>query len=413
MAAPKPLPLSQVRVLELGAAVAAPFSASLLADAGAQVIKFETERRPDNLRGNWPMHEGVAGRERSFYWHLMNRNKLELTLDLVQPAGRATFLDLVGISDVVVENFSAGTMERLGVPYAVLRRVNPALVMVSLSGFGATGPARSYVGYGPLVEAVTGFASLGGYAGGPPVHSAFVYTDYVSAVYAANLILAGLMERASTGRGVYFDLSQAEVALNAIPEAVLEYAVNGSIPQKREDRDEFVPVHGVYPCLGYPDRSGSDRWVALAARTEDEWLGLCRAMGRPAWTRRPEFAGPAQRAAHRDALDRRIAGWTGRRTAAEAAALLRRHGVPASPVNNIQQTMDDPQIQARGAFQENRHPVIGVRPAYASPVFIEGVPRAIRSHGPLWGEHNDYVCRELLGLPQEALSRLGAAKALR
>ncbi len=405
--------------------MAAPFAASILADAGAEVIKFETERRPDNLRGNWPMLDGMAGPERSFYWHLVNRNKLELTLDLTTPQGKATFLELASISDAVVENFAAGTMDRLGVPYEVLRRANPGLVMVSLSGFGATGPARSYVGYGPLIEAVTGFAYLGGYEGGPPAHSAFVYTDYVSAIWAANLVLAGLMQRAATGQGTYYDVAQTEIALNAIPDAVLDAAVNGSMPRKRETRDEFVPVHGTYPCktvpskdsglasLGPPRDQGKDEWLALAARTEEEWQALRHVLGDPAWAHLAEFSGPAQRAAHQAQLDARIAEVTRREDARDLARRLRECGVPATKVYTIQNAMEDPNLRHREAFQQSPHPVIGVRPAYSSPAHIEGVPRGIRRPAPLWGQHNHYVTRELLGLDEAAVQRLTEAKALR
>ncbi|MEE9285470.1 MAG: CoA transferase [Dehalococcoidia bacterium] len=406
--APAPgLLAGRCRVLELGAAVAAPFCTALLADAGAEVIKIETERRPDNLRGNWPMHEGIAGRDRSLYYHIMNRNKRGLTLDLTHAQGREIFLDLVRISDVVVENFAAGTMERMGVPYDVLRRVNPGIVMVSSSGFGATGPARDHIAYGPLLEGVAGFASLNGYAGGPPTQSAFVYTDYLSAMYGVNLVLAALLDRMQTGRGAYFDLAQVEVALNAVPEAVLATAVNGVTPGKLENRDDFVPVHGVYPCRD------EDKWIALAARTEEEWQGLCRALGRPAWTRERDFAGPVQRAAHRGELDRGIAKWTRRRSPQQAAAALQREGVAAMPVYNIEEVMGDSHIQARGAFQENPHPVIGPRPAYASPINIEGVARAIRQGAPLWGQDNAYVCQELLGLASEVADGLAETGAVR
>lgn len=400
------LPMSRFRVLELGAAVAAPFCCSLLADAGAEVIKVETAKRPDNLRGNWPMHQGVTNREHSYYYNIMNRNKLGLTLDLTRTEGRETFLSLVSISDVVVENFAAGTMARLGLPFEALRRANPGVIMLSMSGFGATGPAKDYIAYGMLLEAVTGMAWLGGYESGPPVHSAFVYTDYCSAMYAANLVLGALLGRSATGEGACFDLSQAEVSLHLAPDAVLEAAVNGSVPQKREDRDEFVPVHGVYPC------EGNDAWIAIAARTEGQWNGLCEAMGRPAWTGRLEFAGPAQRTAHQGELNGRIAHWTRQGTPAAAVAALQRHGVPARPVNNIRQVMEDPQIKARGAFQPNPHPIIGAPPAYASPVVMDGVPRTIRRGAPLWGEHNDHICRDLLGLSHRDVARLVESQAL-
>ena len=288
------MPLAHLRVIELGTAIASPYATSLLADAGAQVIKIETERRPDNLRHNFPMLDGVGGLNRSFYFNIVNRNKLGLTLDLLHPDGRAQLLKLVGISDVVIENFAAGTMERMGIPYAVLRKANPGIVHVSLSGFGATGPTKNYVAYGPLLESVTGFAMLGGYQGGPPSNSAFVYTDYVSAMYGATLTLAGLARRQETGEGAYFDVSQAEVTFNAIPDAFLQYAVNGSIPQKRENRDEFIPVHGVYHCKGL------EQWVTLGARTEEEWDALCKAIGDPAWARDTMFATPASRVANQE-----------------------------------------------------------------------------------------------------------------
>ena len=407
MSQPSYILAGRVRVLELGAAIASPFCCALLADAGAEVYKIETERRPDNLRANWPMAGGEAGLDRSYYYNLVNRGKRGLTLDLTKAEGRAAFLDLVRLSDVVVENFTAGTMHRLGLPYDVIRRANPSIVMLSLSGFGATGPSRDHVAYGPLLEAVTGMANLGGYRGGPPTHSAFVFTDYCSAMYGAVLVLSALHECMETGRGCYFDISQAEVALNLIPDAVHSYGVNGVLPGKQENRDAFVSVHGVYPC------QGNDQWIVVAARTDDDWRRLCRAMGSPAWTRRAEFATPASRAAHAEDLDKRIARWTKRWPREEAIDLLQRHGVASGHVNTIADAVNDPHLQARGAYQVNRHPVVGDPLAYASPFNISGMPRAIRHGAPLWGQHNDLVTRDLVGLTHSQAAALTAAQALR
>ncbi len=399
------LPLSSFRVVELGAAVAAPFAASLLSDAGAEVIKLETERRPDQLRLNFPMVGGVAGRDRSYYYSLMNRNKLGATLDLTTEAGRATFLDLVAVSDALIENFAAGTMQRLGLPYERLRRVNPGLVMVSLSGFGATGPAKDYIAYGPLLEAVSGVAALAGYAERPPTNSAYVYTDYLSGMCGGGLLLAGLLRRLETGQGAYFDLSQLEVSLNAIPDAVLAWCANRSLPRKKENRDEFAAIHGAFPC------SGQDQWVALVVRTEEEWRDLCRAMGDPEWTR--EFASPVRRQGRLLELERRIAEWTRQRTPAEAVQALQAQDVAAAEVNSVGAALAEPHLKERGAFQDNLHPVTGMQPAYASPINMSGVPRAIRRHAPLWGEHNGYLVRELLGCSPAEVERLAETGTLR
>ncbi len=401
------LPLGRFRVLELGAAVAAPFAASLLADAGAEVIKIETERRPDQLRLNFPMAGGQAGRDRSYYYSLMNRNKLGATLDLTTEGGRATFLGLARVSDALIENFAAGTMDRLGLSYGAVRRANPAIVMVSLSGFGATGPARDYIAYGPLLEAVSGMAYLAGYAGRPPTNSAFVYTDYLSGMYGAGLVLAALVRRLSTGQGAWFDLAQLEVSLNAIPDAVLSWCVSGSLPGKRENRDEAASVHGAFPC------KGDDQWVAISVRTEEEWRGLVAAMGDRAWARNAQRLGPVQRQRRMAEVEQRIAAWTRRRTPLEAMRALQARGVPAIVVNSIGGALADPHLRHRGAFQENRHPVTGLQPAYASPIAVAGVPRAVRSHAPLWGQHNGYLLREVLGLADAAVERLVESGAVR
>ncbi len=405
-----PLPLTGLRVIELGAAIASPFGAATLADAGAEVIKIETAKRPDNLRSNWPMAGGEAGPERSYYYNQVNRHAKSLTLDLTTGEGRDAFLRLVALSDVVVENFAAGTMERLGVPYDVIRRANPSIVMLSLNGFGDTGPAKDFIAYGPLLEAVTGMAALGGYEGGPPAASTFVYTDYVSAMVGVVLMLSGLRRRTETGEGAYFNVAQAEVALNTMPEAILDCALNGVLPAKPEDRDPFVAVHGSFRCLGEDD--ADDDWMAIAVRTEAHFRGLATAMGHPAWADDPRFATDEGRHVHAAEIADHIRQWTRRLPKHEAADTLRKHGVPAAAVNDVRDSLEEPQLQARGSLQRVRHPVIGEAWTYPSPLNLEGVPREIRRGAPLWGEHNDYVCRDLLGMPPGDVEHLVARRAL-
>ena len=410
VAAASPLPLTNLRVIELGAAIASPFGAATLADAGAEVIKIETAKRPDNLRSNWPMAGGEAGPERSYYYNQVNRHAKSLTLDLTTDEGRNAFLRLVALSDVVVENFAAGTMERLGVPYDVICRANPSIVMLSLNGFGDTGPAKDFIAYGPLLEAVTGMAALGGFEGGPPAASTFVYTDYVSAMVGVTLMLAGLRRRVETGEGAYFNVAQAEVALNTMPEAILDSAMNGVLPVKPEDRDPFVALHGSFRCLGEDD--ADDDWLAIAVRTDTHFRGLAAAMGHPAWADDPRFATDEGRRAHAAEITEHVAQWTRRFPKHEAADTLRKHGVPAVAVNDVRDSIEEPHLQDRGSFQIVRHPVIGEAWTYPSPLNLEGVPREIRRGAPLWGEHNDYVCRDLIGMTAGEVADLIERRAL-
>lgn len=405
------LPLRGIRVIELGAAIASPFGAAVLADAGAEVIKIETQKRPDNLRGNWPMAGGEPGRERSYYYNQVNRHTLGLTLDLTTTAGKDTFLQLARVSDVVVENFSFGTMDRLGISYDLIRQANPSIIMLSLNGFGDSGPAKNNVAYGPLLEAVTGMASLGGYQDGPPVHSAFVYTDYVSGMVGVTLMLSALHRRNETGEGACFNVAQAEVALNTIPEALLEQAVNGTPPSKMEDRDDFVPIHGSFPCRN-DSSEPDDSWIAIGIRTDAQWKGLGAAAGQPKWASDHRFATEAGRREHAEEIKAHMTQWTKSLDKQAAADLLRTHGVPAASVNHIRDAIQNPHLIQRGSFQRVRHPVIGEAWTYASPINIEGVRRNIRRGAPLWGEHNEYVCRDVLGLSQNAINDLNKSGGL-
>ena len=384
-AAASALPLTGLRVIELGAAIASPFGAATLADAGAEVIKIETAKRPDNLRSNWPMAGGEAGPERSYYYNQVNRHAKSLTLDLTTGEGRDAFLRLVALSDIVVENFAAGTMERLGVPYEVIRRANPSIIMLSLNGFGDTGPARDFIAYGPLLEAVTGMAGLGGYEG-RSAHPLDFRLHRLRLRHGRRDLDA--RRAAPALRDRRRRLSQRGTSrgrLHTMPEPILDCALNGVLPAKPEDRDPFVAVHGSFRCLG--EDEADDSWVAIAVRTDAHYHGLKEAMGRPAWAEDLRFATDEGRRAHASEIAERVAQWTRRLPKREAGETLRKHGVPAAAVNHVRDTLEDPHLQARGSLQRVRHPVIGEAWTYPSPLNLEGVPREIRRGAPLWGEH--------------------------
>lgn len=400
-------PLAGLRVLELGTAVAAPYCCSLLAGAGAEVIKVETAKRPETLRANFPMKDGVAGQDRSYYFTIMNRDKLGMTLDLTQESGRNAFLELVTVSDVIVENFSAGTMDRLGLPFHLLRRANPAIVLLSMSGFGATGPTKHYIAYGPLLEGVSGMAALFGYKNAPPTASPWVYTDYISGMYGVGLVMAALQGRLATGRGCHIDLSQIEVTVNIVADAFLAAANNAAVPVKVEDRDEFVFLQGAFPC------AGDDKWVAISVRTEEEWLRLCDALGNPEWTRRADLADALQRAANIESLERHVGEWTKQRSPEHVITPLRSKGLVAAEVLSVGEVIHTPQTKARRAYVDNPHPIVGTQPAYASPLYVHGLSRDLLRHAPFWGHHNDYVTKEVLGMSPADVERLVETKGLR
>jgi crotonobetainyl-CoA:carnitine CoA-transferase CaiB-like acyl-CoA transferase len=330
-----------------------------------------------------------------------------MTLDLTQESGRNAFLDLVRVSDVIVENFSAGTMDRLGLPFPLLRRANPGIVLLSMSGFGATGPTKQYIAYGPLLEGVSGMAALFGYKDAPPTASPWVYTDYISGMYGVGLVMAALQGRLAKGRGCHIDLSQIEVTVNIVADAFLAAANNGAIPVKQENRDQFVFLQGNFPC------AGDDAWVALSVRTEEEWERLCIAMGNPEWTRAPAFADALQRTANIEVLELRLSEWTAQRPPEAVVAAFRGAGLPAAQVLSVGQVIHERHAQARRAYVDNPHPIIGVQPAYASPLFVHGLSRDLLRHAPLWGQHNDYVCKEVLGMTQAEVERLVELKGLR
>ena len=300
------LPLTGIRVLELTANWAGPLAGRHLADLGAEVIKIEAPDRPATRGSPYPGGDPSKYHyNRSGLFNKMNRNKYGITPNLQDAKGRELFLRLVAESDVVLENNSPRVMRNFDLEYPVLRGANPEIIMVSISGFGQTGPDRDYVAYGANIEASCGLAAATGYADDDrPYRSTLFYADPVTAGHAAVAILAALHYRARSGREQYIDMSLHENGITFFPEAIIEYAVTGNLPQRRGNRHTRYAPQGCYPSVG------DDAWVVLCVRSDDDWKALTKVIQRPDLGRDPELSTAEGRQAHHDELDKAISEWT-------------------------------------------------------------------------------------------------------
>lgn len=399
-----PLPLQGIRVLDLGMFWAGPYAGRLLADMGAEVIKVEGPRRPDPVRivprGLFPNGErGAHPWNRSGMVNERNRNKLGIALDLVHPRGKALFKDLVAISDVVIENFSARVMSRLGIDYAVLQAVNPRLVMVSIASQGLSGPERDYVSIDPILQALSGLASMTGPPGEVPKIIA-LFSDPLAAVLATGGALAGLLARQRSGQGVHIDCSQREMLATAIGAALMDYTMNGRVATTHGNDDPHSIIQGCFPC------QGERGWVTLSIRTEDEWQRLCGVLGQPAWTQAPPVADPVQRRQYRQEIASALAEWTSGQSKYAVSQQLQAAGLAAGPVLSARELFQDAHLRARGFFETCTHPEAGTHDYYSRPMQFSRTPLHNNRPAPCFGEHNRYVFGELLGLSDATIAEL-------
>ncbi|MEE9285932.1 MAG: CoA transferase, partial [Dehalococcoidia bacterium] len=245
-----PLPLNGIRILDLTQIWAGPYCTLLLGGLGAEVIKIESVQRPEPLRGTSADRETATPWESSFLYQTFNLNKLGVTLDLMSPTGRELFLDLVGLSDVVIENFTAGVMDRWGLGYQTLRERCPDIIFLSMPGFGSAGPYAAYRALGTTMEAMSGVAWMTGYPGGPPMRCGLNYGDPIAALYGSFALLSALHYRLQTGLGQRLELSQLEGLITLLPEPLLEYVMNGRVVEREGNGDPRLSPHGCYPCRG-------------------------------------------------------------------------------------------------------------------------------------------------------------------
>lgn len=395
--------LRGVRVLDLSQIRAGPKTARWLADAGAEVIKIESLKRPDRgaMRGLSPDELPIPEhqqREHNRYGGLgfdqLHRDKLSLALDLTTDEGKDLFKRLIAISDVVLENFSAGVMDRLGLGYQVLSELRPELIMLSMPAFGSTGPYRDHVGFGWGLEHQSGISARTGYLGGPPMRTGTVTPDPLNGLHGATAVMAALVRRARTGEGQFIELAHWESTLALVGDWLLEHAFNDRSGGRIGNRHPLYAPQGCYRC------AGDDEWVVLTVTNGEEWSALCAAIDRPDLESDERFATAPQRQRHHEELDAILEQWTRPRAKTEAMELLQQAGVRAGAVLSNEEALTQPQLAARGFLTSIEHPDGVAHPYMNGPWQFSRTPMSVERAAPLLGEHNVYVLGELLGLSE-------------
>jgi len=405
--------LAGLRVIDLSQIFAGPYATKLLADMGAEIIRVECAARsgrggalprmkPGGVFGaSFPSGDtGNRSYNRFAYYNEVNRNKYAITLDLTKPLGVDVFLRLVRVSDVVVENFTPRVMKNLGLDYPTLKETNPQIIMISLTGYGQDGPYRDYVAYGEGIEAMTGLSKLTAYPDGEPLKPGVAYADATSGLHAAFAILAALRYRRLTGKGQYIDLAMREAVTPLMGEAIMDYVINGRVTKPLGNRHPSMAPYGCYRS------QGEDAWVVIAISSDDEWHSLCKVMGHPSWTEDQRFASLSSRLANLEELDRLIEDWTSQYDHIELTHMLQRAGVKAGAVLNIEELAHDPHLRGRGFYEQLSHPEAGTHLYPGVSWKMTRSPGRLRLPAPCFGEHNDYVFGELLGMSKEEILRL-------
>ncbi len=413
--------LAGLRVLDLTQIWAGPYATRFLADMGADVIHIEGPRFPDGVRG-----VGRGDDPRSYnkapYFNEYNRNKRGLALDLRKPAGLEAFRRLVGQADVVIENWSVGVAERLGLGFADLQRLNPRVTLVQMPGFGQTGPEADRVGFGPTIEQMGGLVALQGYEGGPPHKSGISYGDPTGGIAAAGATALALWRREESGRGSHVVVTQRDNIVGFIGEYIVAEALGRPLPVRIGNRDHDMAPHGVYrtrdddgriqaDVLGNPIGEYHDTWVAIAVDTDEAWQGLRRTVGDPRLDR-PEYDTAAGRRAAEGVVDAVLEGWARDLEAWEVARRLQAAGVSAMPVLSPLMLVRDEHLAARGFYPRYTHAEAGTQRT-SRPVWrLARRPFAGVRPAPRFGEHNEEVLRDLAGASAADLEAMRAAEVI-
>jgi benzylsuccinate CoA-transferase BbsF subunit len=383
-----------IRVLDFCWMGVGPLTSKYLGEYGAEVIKIESSIRTDPTRSIPPFKDNTPGMERSATYSRLNNNKYSITINLKHPGGIELAKQLIAKSDIVVDGWTPGTMARFGLSYEEIKKVKPDIIMLSTCMQGQTGPASAHPGSGFTLTSLTGFNYITGWPDRAPAGIYGPYTDVIAPIYNAACIMGALDYRRRTGKGQYLDLSQCECSVQFLSPLVLDYVVNGREFDRKGNHCDYAAPHGVYKC------QGEDRWCAITAFTDEEWGNFCTVIGNPEWTKDPKFASISGRVKNAAELDELIETWTISRPPEEVMSLMQNAGVAAGVVKTGEDLWEDPQFNYYKILDTLEHPEIGtcvgMRTGINMPMASSELKRA-----PLFGEHTEYICTQVLGMSDE------------
>lgn len=395
-------PLEGIKVADFEWVAAGPFSTGYLADYGAEVIRIESSTNPDMYRFG-ESKDGKPGLNKSLLFGMINSNKRSFQVNMKHPRVMDVIRPILEWADVVAENFRPGTMEKWGLDYEGVKKINPKIIMVRSCVQGQTGPRGHISGFGLHLNALGGFTASTGWADRPGIPPHMAYTDCTAPVTQATAIIAAMMYRERTGKGMYIDLSQMEASLNFMAVPILDYQANGRILQRCGNYEPDLAPYAAYEC------AGEDRWCTICVTNEDEWKAFCKVIGDPEWTKEAKFATMEARKAHEEELDALVNEWTRQQDARDVMNSMQTAGVPAGVVANCKDIVEDPQFIARDFFTTTVSGInddgIRFRPAYR----LSSLDYDIKHDpAPCIGEANDYVCKDIIGLDDKTYEELKA-----
>lgn len=403
------LPLQRLRVLDLSYVFAVPYIGALLSDLGAEVTKVEAPHRLDLTRGvafaryvdNDP---GPDPWNRSGVFHVLNRGKKSLALDLNAEEGRQVFVELLKQTDIVLDNFTPRVLRKWGFEYEALQKINPSLIMLSNTGYGSGGPWSEFPSQGTTLEATMGITQYTGYRDDKPWKVGQSYPDFLATWTGLLALMAALAHRRRTGQGQWIDLGMYQVGAALVAEPILQHQIDGTDLQRWGNEDpEHVPSN-LYAALG------EDRWVAISVTSDAQWQALSQLMGQPGLAHDGRYATPAARCVHRDAVNRIVAAWVQTQSVEVLVDLLQGHGIACGPVLSSRDLMGDPQMRHRGFYEWVRHPdPIGCRPLIGRPFRFRRRELRIQGPAPRFGQHTHDILKERLGLSESDIDRLMAS----
>lgn len=398
------LPLAGIRVADFGWIYAVPHATAWLGALGADVIRVESTLAPDLVRFLTGT-DGVLGFNRSGIYHAINFSRRGVTLNLALPEAQEIARKIVMKSDFVTENFTVGNMAKYGLGYDDLVKVKPDIIMLSGTPLGQDGPFARSVGFGPTTQAFAGLCHITGYPHSFPCGIGGTWPDFAVGTGMVFFLLAALHHRDRTGQGQYLDLSMAEMVTTMIPEAMMDFLMNGRDAGPIGNRDESMAPHGVFPVFG------DDKWIAIAIATDVEFVKLCEALGVPSLAADPKFAKLFGRLENVDELEREVAARTRNFHRDDLVARLRELGVAAGPVYNTPELMNDPAFANSGMLVKLNHAEVGERVVPGIPVKFSAIEPDYRG-APAIGQHTDEVMTGLLGYSAEEVARLKTANVL-